>query len=119
MNLSYKELLPSDFSSHSRVWIYQSNRLFSLSEALELEKVHLELEKENLELSFRNTDKSFLFYYLDLLKFRPVSNEVASTLNVHHQSPQLILIHDGQVVYTTSHHKIKATSIEESLSLLS
>jgi hypothetical protein len=39
MNLSYKELLPSDFSSHSRVWIYQSNRLFSLSEALELEKI--------------------------------------------------------------------------------
>jgi hypothetical protein len=39
MNLSYKELLPSNFSSHSRVWIYQSNRLFSLSEALELEKI--------------------------------------------------------------------------------
>ena len=39
MNLNYKELLPSNFSQHSRVWIYQSNRLFSLSEALELEKV--------------------------------------------------------------------------------
>jgi len=75
--------------------------------------------KENVELSFRNTNKSFLFYYLDLLKFRTVSNEVASTLNVHHQSPQLILIHDGQVIFTTSHHKIKATIIEESLTLLS
>jgi hypothetical protein len=39
MNLNYKELLPSNFSSQSRVWIYQSNRLFSLSEALELEKI--------------------------------------------------------------------------------
>jgi hypothetical protein len=39
MNLNYKELLPSNFSPHSRVWIYQSNRLFSLSEALELEKI--------------------------------------------------------------------------------
>jgi hypothetical protein len=39
MNLNYKELLPSHFSPHSRVWIYQSNRLFSLSEALELEKI--------------------------------------------------------------------------------
>jgi hypothetical protein len=39
MNLEYKELLPSNFSPNSRVWIYQSNRLFSLSEALELEKV--------------------------------------------------------------------------------
>lgn len=41
MNLEYKELLPEDFSDHSRVWIYQSNRLFSLSEALQIEQ-HLE-----------------------------------------------------------------------------
>jgi bacillithiol system protein YtxJ len=74
--------------------------------------------KENLELSFKNSDKSFLFYYLDLLKFRSVSNEVAAILNVHHQSPQLILVHDGKVVFTTSHHKIKANTIDESLSLL-
>ena len=74
--------------------------------------------KENLELSFKNSDKSFLFYYLDLLKFRSVSNKVAAILNVHHQSPQLILVHDGKVVFTTSHHKIKANTIDESLSLL-
>src|ERR1041384_337673 len=37
MNLEYRHLLPEDFSSDSRVWIYQSNRLFSISEALEIE----------------------------------------------------------------------------------
>jgi len=74
--------------------------------------------KENLEISFQNTDKPFLLYYLDLLKYRSVSNEVASRLNVHHQSPQLILVHNGQVAFTTSHHKIKATILEDSLSLL-
>ena len=74
--------------------------------------------KENVEISFKNTDKPFLFYYLDLLKYRSVSNEVASKLNVHHQSPQLILVHDGQVAFTTSHHKIKANILEDSLSLL-
>lgn len=41
MNLAYKDLLPEDFDDHSRVWIYQSNRLFSLSEALQIEQ-HLE-----------------------------------------------------------------------------
>lgn len=75
--------------------------------------------KENLEASFRNSDKSFTLYYLDLLKFRSVSNEVASILKVHHQSPQLILIQNGQVIFTTSHHKIKTTIIEESYSFLS
>lgn len=37
MNLDYKNLLDSDFSPDSRVWIYQSNRLFAISEALEVE----------------------------------------------------------------------------------
>lgn len=37
MNLEYGHLLPQDFSPNSRVWIYQSNRLFSLSEALGIE----------------------------------------------------------------------------------
>ena len=37
MNLNYQQLLPEDFSNNSRVWIYQSSRLFSLSEALHIE----------------------------------------------------------------------------------
>lgn len=39
MNLNYKELLPSDFHPSSRVWIYQSNRLFAIGEALEIEEM--------------------------------------------------------------------------------
>ncbi len=34
MNLEYKHLLPDTFSPESRVWIYQSSRMFLLSEAL-------------------------------------------------------------------------------------
>jgi hypothetical protein len=37
MNLDYQKLLPQDFSKSSRVWIYQSSRLFSIQEALVLE----------------------------------------------------------------------------------
>lgn len=39
MNLQYENLLPSDFASDSRVWIYQSSRLFSMGEALQLEEM--------------------------------------------------------------------------------
>ena len=39
MNLQYASFLPSDFHDNSRVWIYQSNRLFSIGEALELEEI--------------------------------------------------------------------------------
>jgi hypothetical protein len=39
MNLEYKYLLDGNFHRDSRVWIYQSNRLFTLSEALEIEEL--------------------------------------------------------------------------------
>lgn len=34
MNPEYKDLLDKNFSADSRVWVYQSSRLFTLSEAL-------------------------------------------------------------------------------------
>ena len=37
MNVDYKHLLPADFAADSRVWVYQSSRLFSLGEALQIE----------------------------------------------------------------------------------
>src|SRR6201990_1349948 len=39
MNTHHAELIPADFAPESRVWIYQSPRLFFLSEALEIEKM--------------------------------------------------------------------------------
>lgn len=38
MNLNYQHLLPENFSPVSRIWIYQSSRLFSISEALQIEE---------------------------------------------------------------------------------
>ncbi len=39
MNIAYKHLLPQHFVPESRVWIYQANRVFTLSEVLEVEKM--------------------------------------------------------------------------------
>ena len=39
MNFEYKHLLPVDFADDSRVWIYQSSRLFTISEALQIEDI--------------------------------------------------------------------------------
>lgn len=39
MNLEYKHLLPDNFSPVSKVWVYQSTRLFTLHEALEIESL--------------------------------------------------------------------------------
>jgi hypothetical protein len=37
MNLDLTEHIPEDFADTSRVWVYQSSRLFFISEALEME----------------------------------------------------------------------------------
>jgi hypothetical protein len=37
MNLNFEALLPENFDDSSRVWIYQSSRLFTMSESLQIE----------------------------------------------------------------------------------
>jgi len=39
MNLAFHEQIPSDFNDLSKVWIYQSSRLFFISEALQIEEM--------------------------------------------------------------------------------
>jgi len=39
MNLQYKYLLDGTFHKDSRVWIYQSSRLFTIAEALQIEEM--------------------------------------------------------------------------------
>ncbi len=58
-----------------------------------------------------NTD----FYYLDLLTYRSISNAVAEIFKVHHESPQVLLIKNGECVYDESHNGIRMDDIEEQL----
>jgi hypothetical protein len=39
MNLEYRQQLDKNFHSESRVWIYQSSRMFSIGEALQIEEM--------------------------------------------------------------------------------
>jgi len=54
-------------------------------------------------------------YYLDLLAYRSVSNKIADTFNVTHQSPQLLLIHEGKCVYNASHLEISYPNLKKQL----
>ncbi len=55
----------------------------------------------------------YTLYYLDLLANRSISNEVADRFNVLHQSPQVLVIHQGQAVYNKSHHAINPKQLQE------
>jgi len=51
-------------------------------------------------------------YFLDLIAFRDVSNEIASRFDVVHQSPQLLLVTNGKCVYNVSHSDIDASELK-------
>ena len=50
-------------------------------------------------------------FYIDLLTFRDISNEIASRYDIVHQSPQLIVIKNGVVVANASHYDILEINI--------
>lgn len=52
-------------------------------------------------------DQGFVWYYLDLLQHRDVSNAVAERYGIEHESPQVLVIRHGKCVYTASHYDIQ------------
>ena len=55
------------------------------------------------------------FYYLDLLKYRNISNKIAETYNVYHESPQILVIKNGECTYDESHNGIDMKEIVSEL----
>lgn len=64
-----------------------------------------------LERSWSDDLNKLKVYYLDLIAFRALSNEVANKFGVYHESPQVILIKEGNAIYDASHMDISTDQI--------
>jgi len=51
------------------------------------------------------------FYFLDLIAYRNLSNKIADTFKVYHESPQILIIRDGECIYDESHTGISMSDI--------
>ena len=51
------------------------------------------------------------FYYLDLIAHRDVSNYIAEKLHVYHESPQIIVVKNGECTYDASHMEITVAEL--------
>lgn len=71
------------------------------------------MAKRRFELDWENLPEDMPLYFLDLIQYRDISGQVAQLFNVHHESPQLLLIKDGECILDQSHGEI---SVEETLS---
>jgi len=69
------------------------------------------MAKNRLERQWKFSEAEAKIYYLDLLSYRAISNEIASRFGVTHQSPQLILLKGGKPVYDASHNMISARDL--------
>jgi len=54
-------------------------------------------------------------YYLNLLNHRDVSAYIAEKFTVHHESPQILLIRDGDCFFDASHFDISVPEIREAV----
>lgn len=71
---------------------------------------------DRLERNWRTEElPEVKLYFLDLISYRQISNEIESMFNVEHESPQVLIISKGESIYDRSHLDIDYNRIKEAL----
>ncbi len=55
------------------------------------------------------------FHFLDLIAHRNISNKIAEIFDVSHESPQVLIIKNGECVYDESHMGIRMDEVAEQI----
>lgn len=71
------------------------------------------MAKRRFELDWDTIPADTSFYFLDLISYRNISSEIAEAFQVHHESPQILLIRDGDCILDASHSDISAEEVAE------
>ena len=64
------------------------------------------MARKRFEAEWNENEQVARPYFLDLIAHRDVSNRIAEDTGVRHESPQMILIDKGKVLYHASHYAI-------------
>lgn len=70
---------------------------------------------KRFEKLFEISMSNIKVYYLDLLSYRNISDEVGYIFQVQHQSPQLLIIRNKVAVKHASHYDITSLSLKKYL----
>jgi bacillithiol system protein YtxJ len=73
------------------------------------------MAKKKLELEGDAIPADIPAYYLDLLNYREISNAITEIFHVPHQSPQILLINNGECVFEATHGEISAEELAEQI----
>ena len=124
-----KKIFGSNEISRAPKKIIPWNRLTSVNQLIEIEKESFHqpiaifkhstrcgtssMALRQFESQFETDNMSVKLYFLDLLSFKDISNEIAIRFQVLHESPQLIVLKDGNTIHHSSHHQIDAGLLEQ------
>lgn len=73
------------------------------------------MAKRGFESDWDVIPENTALYFLDLIAHRDISAHIAEIFQVHHESPQVLLIKDGGCVLDSSHSDISAEEIAENI----
>ncbi len=71
------------------------------------------MAKMRLENGWDFSEQEIIPYYLDILSYRSLSNQVAAQFNTPHESPQLLLIRNGECTYDAAQFDISITELHD------
>lgn len=71
------------------------------------------MAKRRFELDWEILPADTSLYFLDLISYRDISAEIAEIFQVHHESPQILLIKNGDCILDASHSDISADEVAE------
>lgn len=71
---------------------------------------------DRFERSWKDEEmKNVKPYFLDLISYRNVSNQIVNQFGVEHESPQVLVVRDGKAIYDNSHFGIEYDAIKKRL----
>jgi len=115
-----KVIMPVDFISLNL--LSQLDEIVELSENTDNKAVAIfkhstrcsisSMALNRLTRSWDITSETLPIFFLDLISYRNISNEIADRFDVEHESPQLLIIKNGKCVYHASHSAIDVDDIK-------
>jgi len=73
---------------------------------------------DRLERNWKDEEmKNVKPYFLDLISYRNISNQIANQFGVEHESPQILIVQNGKSIYDNSHFGIEYDAIKHQTSV--
>ena len=72
--------------------------------------------KKNLESIEKSEYQGVGFYMIDVIRQRSLSQYLSEKVEVRHQSPQLLILRNAEVIWYGSHNQVTANNLVKNLS---